>query len=149
MSHTCSMGDRSGERGDQGGTSTPASSRHCIDIRAICDLALSCWKRVPSWPYIKGIVYRLQNFLDASLCSHGALDEYQRRSTSATHSVPNHNVFIASYVAHHRKLQIAPFNTSSSNPLPNVMMSQTKAGFIRKDNSVRFDVPVFSYPAPI
>jgi hypothetical protein len=35
------MGDRPGERGDQGGTSTPASSRHCADIRAICDLALS------------------------------------------------------------------------------------------------------------
>jgi hypothetical protein len=35
--------------------------------------------------------YRLQNFLDVSLCSHGALDDYQRRSTSVTHKAPNHN----------------------------------------------------------
>jgi hypothetical protein len=68
--------------------------------------------------------YRLQNFLDVSLCSHGALDEYQRRSTSVTHRAPNHNASNASYVAHHKKLKITPFTASSPNPLPTITMSQ-------------------------
>jgi hypothetical protein len=68
--------------------------------------------------------YRLQNFLNVSLCSHGALDEYQRRSTSVTHRAPNHNASSASYVADHKKLKISPFTTSSPNPLPTITMSQ-------------------------
>ncbi|KAH0808475.1 hypothetical protein GEV33_014316 [Tenebrio molitor] len=82
--------------------------------------------------------YRLQNFLDVSLCSHGVLDEYQRRSTSVTHRAPNHNASSASYVAHHKKLKITPSTTSSPNPLPTVTITEDQDEQIPEINEFLF-----------
>ena len=49
MSHTCSMGFKSGDRAGHSITSIVSSRRYCLVTLAVCGCALSCI-RIKSWP---------------------------------------------------------------------------------------------------
>ena len=130
ISQTCSIGERSGYLAGQG--RVWQACRQFIATRAICGLALSCWKTSPEHCKRDGNKTSLRMVVDVPLCSKSTSNDDQRVPAVKGNDTPDHNALRVG-VACNSESRISPLPCGSPNTSLMIVRTELEVEFVAKD----------------